>query len=442
MAAIVAPNIVTDGLVACWDAGNRRSYPGAGTTWTDLGGSSNGSFVNIAPTSLTFDSAHGGSIVFDGTDDYVLATDFQDVNPVSGTNSYTFGIWVYFNSVEATTFLSQYISASNRWSFWVNAADDIYFADRGSGGDVQSTGYGYTFTTTQWYYLTVLKDGSTLKIYIDGSLADSESFNPNNPARSAGLLFGTDTDNYDTLDGKIALVHAYNKALTDAEVSQNYEAMKPRFEPKITKSGLVGNWDAGDPQSYVGGTTWKDIANTNNGTLTNDVVFSSSNGGYFQFDGTDAYVNMGSYLPTVGTVSFWFTSDNTTGPICYCGPDTFSSNLWDWGAWYSSGNGLRWVAQGTGGGAGSTVTTTISNDVWYHFALVRDEDGTNARGYLNGASTGTSAKGTTNANYFRVAKSSTYELDGNMALIRLYDRALSAAEILDNYNKTKGRFGH
>jgi hypothetical protein len=229
MGLVHHPNVVSDGLIGCWDAGNRKSYPGTGTTWTDLGGSSNGSFVNIAPTSLTFDSAHGGSIVFDGTDDYVLATDFQDVSPVSGTNSYTFGIWVYFNSVEATTFLSQYISASNRWSFWVNAADDIYFADRGSGGDVQSTGYGYTFTTTQWYYLTVLKDGSTLKIYIDGSLADSESFNPNNPARSAGLLFGTDTDNYDTLDGKIALVHAYNKALTDAEVLQNYHATKGRF---------------------------------------------------------------------------------------------------------------------------------------------------------------------------------------------------------------------
>ena len=217
--------------------------------------------------------------------------------------------------------------------------------------------------------------------------------------------------------------------------------MATSYAPHIVSDGIIGCWDAAGKRSYPGtGTTWTDVVNGNNGTLTNDVVFSSSNGGYFQFDGTDAYVNMGSYLPTVGTVSFWFTSDNTTGPICYCGPDTFSSSLWDWGAWYSSGNGFRWVAQGTGGGAGSTVTTTISNDVWYHFALVRDEDGTNARGYLNGASTGTSAKGTTNANYFRVAKSSTYELDGNMALIRLYDRALSAAEVLQNYDATKWRF--
>ena len=213
------------------------------------------------------------------------------------------------------------------------------------------------------------------------------------------------------------------------------------YNTNVVSDGLVACWDAGNRASYPGtGTSWTALGAGSAGTLVNTPSFVDGKMGYFTFDGTDAYVNMGSYLPTVGTVSFWFTSDNTTGPICYCGPDTFSSNLWDWGAWYSSGNGFRWVAQGTGGGAGSTVTTTISNDVWYHFALVRDEDGTNARGYLNGASTGTSAKGTTNANYFRVAKSSTYELDGNMALIRLYDRALSAAEVLQNYHALKGRF--
>ena len=63
-------NIITDGLIACWDAGNRRSYPGAGATWTDLVGGNNGTLENEGD-GLSFDSAHGGSIVFDGTDDYV-----------------------------------------------------------------------------------------------------------------------------------------------------------------------------------------------------------------------------------------------------------------------------------------------------------------------------------------------------------------------------------
>ena len=62
-----SPRIVTDGLVLCLDAASKRSYPGAGTTWTDLKGGNNGTLTN----GPTFDADNGGSIVFDGSDDYV-----------------------------------------------------------------------------------------------------------------------------------------------------------------------------------------------------------------------------------------------------------------------------------------------------------------------------------------------------------------------------------
>ena len=71
MSNIHSPNVVTNGIVACWDAGSRASYPGAGTTITDLaaveGGVSNGTLTN----GPTFDSANLGSIAFDGTDHYI-----------------------------------------------------------------------------------------------------------------------------------------------------------------------------------------------------------------------------------------------------------------------------------------------------------------------------------------------------------------------------------
>ena len=62
-----SPRIVTDGLVLCLDAANKRSYPGTGTTWTDLKGENNGTLTN----GPTFDSSNKGSIVFDGTNDYI-----------------------------------------------------------------------------------------------------------------------------------------------------------------------------------------------------------------------------------------------------------------------------------------------------------------------------------------------------------------------------------
>ena len=67
MAFNYSPKIVTDGLVFAVDAANKKSYPGSGTTWTDLAGSNDGTLTN----GPTFDSGDGGSIVFDGTDDYV-----------------------------------------------------------------------------------------------------------------------------------------------------------------------------------------------------------------------------------------------------------------------------------------------------------------------------------------------------------------------------------
>ena len=67
MGTVYNTNVVTDGLVACWDAGNRKSYPGAGTTWTDVAGGNNGTVENDA----SFDSDNMGSLDFDGTDAYV-----------------------------------------------------------------------------------------------------------------------------------------------------------------------------------------------------------------------------------------------------------------------------------------------------------------------------------------------------------------------------------
>jgi hypothetical protein len=87
MAGTIAPNIVTDGLVLYLDAANTKSYVSGSTTWNDMSGfSNNGTLVN----GPTFNSANGGSIVFDGVNDYV------DCNStiVNLNSSFTFASWV------------------------------------------------------------------------------------------------------------------------------------------------------------------------------------------------------------------------------------------------------------------------------------------------------------------------------------------------------------
>ena len=71
MSTLQSGHIITDGLVIALDAANTKSYPGSGTTWSDLSGNSNNGTLTNGPT---FNSGNGGSIVFDGTNDYINTT--------------------------------------------------------------------------------------------------------------------------------------------------------------------------------------------------------------------------------------------------------------------------------------------------------------------------------------------------------------------------------
>ena len=230
MGLVHHPNVASDGLIGCWDAGNRRSYPGAGTTWTDIAGVNNSTLQNGGDGGLSFDSANGGSIVFDGTDDYTTATNFDDVSPVSGTNSFAFDMWIYLDDTNAITFITQRVDNNNRWSWWWNASSNMYFESQASGSSEGSSGaYNHSFTADNWYYVTLVRDGNTILFYIDSVLKYSASFTGSIAAKAAGLNFGYDQQNYNSLNGKIALVHAYSKALSASEVLQNYHATKGRF---------------------------------------------------------------------------------------------------------------------------------------------------------------------------------------------------------------------
>ena len=222
------PMVVSDGIVGCWDAAGKRSYPGAGTTWTDVVGGNNSTLVN-GGSGLTFDSANGGSIVFDGTNDYTTATNFDDVSPVSGTNSFAFSMWIYLDNTNPITFITQRVDDNNRWSWWWNASSDMYFESRAGSSEGSSGAYNHSFTADNWYHLALVRDGNTILFYIDSVLKYSASFTGSIAAKAAGLNFGYDQQNYASLNGKIALVHAYSKALSAAEVLQNYHATKGRF---------------------------------------------------------------------------------------------------------------------------------------------------------------------------------------------------------------------
>ena len=219
--------IVQDGLVLNLDAAVDASYPGNGTTWYDLAGSNSGTLTN----GPTFDRDNGGSILFDGTDDYVAGGDTSDVNnhcsvaiwwiatgPPSNNDLYGAMLFAQSPSIAHGIALSHsWVNKTVQFSVIVNQILHT------SGGTALQNTINYVIAT---------HDGSTQKIYINGQLSTSRSYSSSpvvsNPSYRIGKWGYSSYQR--NLQGKIYSVALYNRALTAAEVLQNYNATKGRFE--------------------------------------------------------------------------------------------------------------------------------------------------------------------------------------------------------------------
>jgi len=141
------PTIVTDGLVLALDAADKNSYPGSGTTWNDLAGSNNGTLTN----GPTFDSGNGGSIVFDGVDDYVNLS-----NLGLPTSFFTCQcVFKYDTTVSGNTLINlNYSYPNSGYLIRQNYGPIIVFTNNGNETSISSN---TSISTNTIYHLTVIK---------------------------------------------------------------------------------------------------------------------------------------------------------------------------------------------------------------------------------------------------------------------------------------------
>ena len=465
MGLVHNPNIVSDGLVGCWDAANKRSYPpGAGTTWTDLAGSYSATLIN----GPTFADVSLGVIALDGTNDSVK------VPIIDGQNGFSFSIWLYFLTIPADdyTAFSIYNGSGAEFMFYVLEASRytvsymLGIRGAGTGNTLTSTNtaYGPGFNVGKWvHYCATYNGGGTTtvgnyKVYFNGQGTDINLVeNFGGSGNQDPMKWGEDVGAGD-LNGYMGHITFYNRALTATEALQNYEATKSRFLPRITKSDLVGNWDAGDPESYSGGTTWKDTANHYDGTLENDddgsLTFDSANGGSLVFDGTDDYVGpiaIGDHSSTARSVIIWAAADSYAQSnhehftAFNSATDKFSASLGlsnHAGYFYFKSkmthtSAYQWGIASTSLVAGSwhcwAVTINASDEI---VAIYQDgESKTSAH------NDGVHLKDDTYIGCRMDGSSVQNPWAGKIGTVRLYTKTLSAAEIMDNFQKTRGRFG-
>ena len=218
------PDIVSDGLVLYLDAGSPNSYrPVFGNTWRDMSGFNNsGSLTNGS----TYSFANGGSIVFDGVDDYVIVTEIGQLTrfsieswfrPTSYPNNYAAVIASVYPGTNATV------------NFKIG-----YEAGTGMVGGTYVGGQWYytpsvSTTLNTWQHIIFTYDGSSLAIYSNGISGGSNAFTGTPNSGGAGIRIGRRWDTTDYFAGNIANTIVYNRALSATEVLQNFNVQKSRF---------------------------------------------------------------------------------------------------------------------------------------------------------------------------------------------------------------------
>jgi hypothetical protein len=218
MSGRTGPNIVRNGLIFELDAADKNSYAGAGTLWKNLASSTyNGTLTN----GPTYTGANNGAIVFDGADDLVTFSP-----GVSLPSNYTIQAWYWKTAM--TTYDPILVDSNLADGFWIdsnllacyfNSATYVIYGNQ-------------ILSLNKWYNvcLSMVNSGSaiTLNMYINGVLDKTYTAAGSFVTSFTADCLGGDGVG-DTTNGKIATCLAYNRALTQSEILQNYNATKGRF---------------------------------------------------------------------------------------------------------------------------------------------------------------------------------------------------------------------
>lgn len=210
------PPVITTGLVFYVDAGNTSSYPGTGTTWSDLSGNARNFTLTNGPI---YNSGSGGYFAFDGVNDFAQG---PSLNVGTG---FTIECWVQTTTTATDCFIGQ------------SPSRGIYFGSRPSGGvKLGISGqfdnpWGFVLSTSNintgnWVYCSSTYDGANVKVYVNSSL---ERTTAKTGFYNAATIRIADSGASEFLIGNISIARLYNTVLTDAEIIQNYNAQKSRY---------------------------------------------------------------------------------------------------------------------------------------------------------------------------------------------------------------------
>ena len=220
-------NIVTSGLVLHLSGFDRTSYPASGTTWTDLSG--NG-YTGTLTNGPTFNSTGGGSIVFDGVDDYVNL-------PASSTiislpiNAISLECWA--KTINNTTngyiaFVSINSFSSTLCNLWFSNTGEVNLSF--ASGRIYSLKSPNFYNDGQWHHIIgIFSTINGIKLYVDTVLVATNTRNLTNSIGSGSTVLGNNALLNQPFNGSISMFRIYNIELSETQISQNFNVDRWRF---------------------------------------------------------------------------------------------------------------------------------------------------------------------------------------------------------------------
>lgn len=446
--------IVTDGLILNYDFSKRNSYPGTGFVLTDISTSGNTGTLNNSPTYTT---SNGGGMIFNGSNQNISVVSLPPL-----TNQITISVWI---KPQDNSGLGWIIGREGAYRMFYSS-NSIIFDCATVNNSWYSTGTnlvasGYSIYNS-WWHCVGTYDGSNNRLYINGQLVvTGASISGNITNGNALSIIQTGTAGIVYGKGTIGEIKIYNRALSQQEVLQNFNATKNRFLNALppVRNNLILEYDATDVNSYPGtGTSWFDTSGfSNHGILTNGPVLSATGtSSSIAFDGTNDFVNIfypaqlypGSPI-TLSLWAKWTTTGTTTSTIQTLVDNNYQTSPGSIGFFIQDrpdlSGVLEWGAQPGAGITRCTSTFVVGDGKWHH--ITATNDGATSILYVDGVQSGLArtAAGIGSSQPFinlgRWRFTQSRYLNGNIADFRIYNRALSAVEVKQNFDYYRTRYG-
>ena len=422
----------TSGLVSYWRLGET-----SGTTAADGKGSNTGTYTNGVTLGST--GAIAGdtnkSATFDGVNDFVNVPDSLSLKPAT---QISVEAWVKPNAGVPTYASVATKTTLNTWSdgygmyawsggidFWVNDdANDVFTA---------------AIPTTTWSHVVGTYNGSTVRIYLNGVLAQSFSYSAVLVHAVTPLKIGdaSGTGNYHW-PGGLDDVAVYNTALSATTIQNHFRCGQSYRDVVLDTAGLLSYWRLGEVADAVA----FDRKGTVNGTYTNGVTqgvagaLTASGDTASSFDGTNDHVWLGdpaSVKVANPSVDAWVKTGDADGMI-------FRVRWYGYYLWITGGKAQFGFNDSGGVGHNATSAASVNDNAWHH--LAGTYDGTTVRVYVDGVQAGSVAAsaavyypgGSNGIAIGRDGNADAAYLAGTIDEVAVYDRALTATEVKRHYD--------